>query len=151
MRAMTSWRGAALLAGTLALGACGGGADGGADRLGGPQRQALPPADYLTYSDHFAQLQEAALSADYAGFARHLRARDPQDVVSQLHDSFGGEPFDIVTVQARTGRRDHRRVAELRGTAGRLYLYLELDQAQGGWNMARYELGTERNTALGRL
>ena len=149
---MTAWRAAGVLVAALALSACGGGeVSGGADRIGGPQRSALPAADYLTHSDQFAALQSAALAADYDNFAFHLRARDPQAVVAQLRDAFGGGPFDVVTLQARTNSRDHRRVAELRGPAGRLYLYVELDQSAGGWNVARYQLGPDRDTTLGRL
>lgn len=149
---MTGWRVAGVLAAGLALSACGGDLLGGADRIGGPvQRQALPPADYLTQSDQFAALQSAALAADYENFAFHLRASDPQAVVRQLRDAFAGGPFDVVTIQARTNSRDHRRVAELRGPTDRLYLYIELDQSAGGWNVARYDLSRSRDTTLGRL
>ena len=148
---MRGWRAVAVLAGALALAGCGGGVDGFADRIGAPLRGPLPPADYLTQSDHFAALQRAALSGDYENFALHLRAANPQAVVSQLRDAFGGGPFDVVTLQARTGSRDDRRVAELRGPSGRLYLFIELDRAEGGWNVARYDLGPDRDTTLGRL
>lgn len=145
------WRGGAALAAALAVSACGGGGEVGSDRIQVAARPQLPPADYLTQSDQFASLQEAALSSDYQGFARHLRARDPQAVIAQLNDAFGGDPFDIYTLDARTRSRDHRRVAELRGPAGRLYLYLELDRSDGGWNVARYELGRDRDDVFRRL
>lgn len=143
------WRGGVFVAMALGLSACGGG--GGSDRIQVAARPQLPPADYLTQSDQFASLQEAALSADYEGFANHLHASDPQAVVTQLRDAFAGAPFDLYTLDAETGRREHRRVAELRGPSGRLYLYLELDRAAGGWNVERYELGRDRDSALARL
>ena len=146
---ITGWRGGVLAMMVLWLSACGGG--GGSDRIQVAARPQLPPADYLTQSDQFASLQEAALSADYEGFAHHLHASDPQAVVAQLRDAFSGAPFDLYTLDTRTGRGGHRRVAELRGPSGRLYLYLELDRAAGGWNVERYELGRDRDTALARL
>lgn len=149
MRQITSWRGGILVAMALTLSACGGG--GGSDRIGAASRPVLPPADYLTEAAQFAELQRAALAADYQGFANHLHASDPQAVVGQLQDAFGGGPFDVYTLDAETSSRDHRRVAELRGPSGRLYLYLELDRADGGWNVEGYELGRERDAALARL
>ena len=146
---ITGWRGGVLAMMALGLSACGGA--GGSDRIEVAARPQLPPADYLTQSDQFASLQEAALSADYEGFARHLHASDPQAVVAQLRDAFSGAPFDLYTLDARTGRSGHRRVAELRGPSGRLYLYVELDRAEGGWNVERYVLGRDRDTALARL
>jgi hypothetical protein len=146
---ITGWRGGVLAVTALGLSACGG--SGGADRIEVAARPQLPPADYLTQSDQFASLQEAALSADYEDFARHLHASDPQAVVAQLRDAFSGAPFDLYTLDARTGRGGDRRVAELRGLSGRLYLYLELDRAAGGWNVERYVLGRDRDTALARL
>jgi hypothetical protein len=149
MRSITLWRGGVLVAMALGLSACAGG--GGSDRIEVASHPQLPPADYLTQSDQFASLQEAALSADYAAFAQHLHAGDPQAVVAQLQDAFAGAPFDLYTLDAETGRNGHRRVAELRGPSGRLYLYLELDRAEGGWNVERYELGRDRDSALARL
>lgn len=150
MRPITLWRGGIFVAMALAVSACGGGS-GGADRIGVRSAPVLPPADYLTEAAQFAELQRAALSSDYEGFASHLHASDPQAVVGQLRDAFGGGPFDVYTLDAETSSRDHRRVAELRGPSGRLYLYLELDRADGGWNVERYELGRDRSTALARL
>lgn len=149
MQRTTGWRSGFLLVSLLALTACGG--DGGADRIQVASRPQLPPADYLTQSDQFAELQRAGLAADYQAFADHLRARDPQAVVSQLNDAFAGEPFDAYTIEASTGSREHRRVAELRGQSARLYLFLELDRSEGGWNVARYELGRDRDDAMRRL
>ena len=157
MQPTTGWwrfvsRSGVLLATAVALSGCAGGSeDFGSDRFRIAARAALPPADYLTQSDQFAMLQEAALSSDYEAFAQHLRARNPQAVVGQLNDAFGGGPFDVYTLEARTGSRDHRRIAELRGPAGRLYLYLELDRSAGGWNVARYDLIRDRADALRRL
>lgn len=154
MRAIASRPGGAFLV-VLALSACGG-SDGGADRIRASSTPTatpavLPPADYLTQSDHFAELQRAALASDYEGFADHLGAGDPQAVVGQLRDAFGGGPFDLYTLDDETGSRGHRRVAELRGPSGRLYLYLELDRADGGWIIDRYELSRDRATSLARL
>lgn len=146
MRRITRARGAWVLASALTLSACGG---GGGTTVEVASRPPLPPADYLTQSDQFAELQRAALAADYETFARHLGAGG--EVVGQLRDAFGGGPFDVYTLQASTGSRDHRRVAELRGPNARLYLYVELDRAAGGWNLDRYELGRDRSGALARL
>lgn len=154
MQPFTGWRGGRrglVLAAALALSACAGGDQRAADRIRVASLPQLPPADYLTRSDHFAELQRAALSGDYEGFARHLGAPDARAVVGQLRDAFASGPFDVYTLDARTTSRGHRRVAELRGPSGRLYLYVELDRADGGWTIDRYELGRDRNTALARL
>ncbi len=142
------WRSGFLLACLLMLTACGG-AD--SDRIQVAARPQLPPADYLTQSDQFAELQRAALAADYRAFAQALHAGDPQAVVAQLTDAFAGKPFDAYTLEAHTGSREHQRVAELRGDSARLYLYLELDRSPGGWNVGHYALGRDRDEAMRRL
>ena len=115
------------------------------------QRPPLPAADFRTQADQFAELQAAALDADYTSFARFLGARDEEAVVAQLTDAFGGGPFDLYTADAETDGGAHRRLVELRGPGARLYLYLGLDQAPGGWNIAGYELGRDRAAIAGRL
>jgi hypothetical protein len=116
-----------------------------------PARPALPPADYRTNADQFADLQRAALAGDYSEFARHLGRGDEEAVVAQLQDAFGGAPFDVYTADAVTNNFAHRRLVELRGPSARLYLYLALDRAPGGWNLAGYQLGQDREALARRL
>lgn len=127
-----------LVAALLALSACGG------RDVEVPQRAALPQADFRTRADQFAELQRAGLSADYPAFARSLGAGDEQAVVAQLAEAFGGGPFDVYTADAETDSWAHRRLVELRGPGARLYLYLGLSRAPGGWNIAGWELGRDR-------
>ena len=134
-----------LLALLLALAACGG------PRVEVPVRPPLPPADFRTQADQFAELQQAGLAADYRSFARFLGARDEQAVVAQLTDAFGGAPFDVYTADAETNDRAHRRLVELRGPGARLYLMTALDRTAGGWNVAGYELGRDRAAIARRL
>jgi hypothetical protein len=115
------------------------------------QRPPLPAADFRTQADQFADLQGAALAADYVSFARFLGARDEGAVVARLTEAFGGGPFDLYTVDTTTDDWAHRRLVELRGPGARLYLYLGLDRAPGGWNIAGYELGRDRAAIAGRL
>jgi hypothetical protein len=115
------------------------------------QRPSLPAADFRTQADQFAELQASALAGDYVAFARFLGARDEDEVVSLLTQAFGGGPFDVYTSDASTDDWAHRRLVELRGPGARLYLYLGLDRAPGGWNIAGYQLGRDRAAIAGRL
>jgi hypothetical protein len=72
-------------------------------------------------------------------------------VVAELTQAFGGAPFDLYTADAETDDWAHRRLVELRGPGARLYLYLGLDRAPGGWNIAGYELGRDRAALAARL
>jgi len=146
-----------LVAAALALGACTDGV-GGADRIGAGMGRdiaggssELSDGEYRTASEHFAELQQAALSADYNAFAEHMGADDTQAVVTRLEESFGGAPFDVYTLDVENGMREHRRAAELRGPSGRLYLYLELAREGGGWAVRRAELEPDRAAALAYL
>ena len=132
------------------LAACAEGANRSAD-TGGKARPAAAAPDFPTYTDHFAALQQAALRGNYQDFARHLKANDAQGLVGQLNASFSGQPFDIYTAKSRTSATDHRRIVELRGTAGRLYLFLVLDKVVGGWTMASYDIDRNRNAIITRL
>lgn len=151
-------RSGALIAVALSLGACGDAVDG-ADRIGagnravmaGSTHSAVSSGKYRTASEQFAELQEAALSADYNAFAEHLGAGDVAAVVARLEDSFGGAPFDVYTLEAEDGARRHRRAAELRGPYGRLYLYLELAREGGGWAVRRAEFEPDRAALLAYL
>lgn len=143
---MTSRIGWLLVAALMALASCG--ANGGAEVPGRPD---LPSADFATRDDQFAALQHAALTADYGKFANVLGASDPAEVVARLNQAFGGDPFDVYTDRAETDSDEHERLIELRGTKGRLYLYVRLEKAPGGWNMAGYELGRDRAAIAGRL
>ncbi len=105
-----------LAAALLALAAC------AVDPAPGTARAPLPAADYRTQTEQFAQLQRAALAADYAAFAQALGGRGADELVAELTDAFGGAPFDVYTAEARTDNWGHRRLLELRGTAARLYL-----------------------------
>lgn len=150
----TVWSGC-LGAALMTLAACAGGAERAgveaADRIAAPQRAPVPDADFRTESEQFAALQRAALAADYVAFARGLGARDPDAVVAQLTEAFGGAPFDAYTIGEQMRSRDHRRAVELRGTKDRLYLYLELDRSAGGWNVDEYELGRDRGAVTRKL
>lgn len=147
-----------LVAAALALGACNDGV-GSADRIGagigGDTAGGSPSGpsgdEYRTASEHFAELQQAALSADYKAFAEHMGADDTHAVVARLEESFGGAPFDVYTLDVENGAREHRRAAELRGPSGRLYLYLELAREDGGWAVRRAELEPDRAAALAYL
>ena len=134
-----------LVAALLACAGCGGPA------VEVAQRPPLPAADFRTQADQFAELQGAALDGDYASFARFLGSRDEEAVVAELTQAFGGGPFDVYTADVRTDDRAHRRLVELRGPGARLYLYLGLDRAPGGWNIAGYELARDRAAVAGRL
>ena len=145
MRQGRARRRAPLAALLLALAAC------GAPEVEVAQRPALPAADFRTQADQFAELQGAALDADYVSFARFLGARDEETVVAELTEAFGGGPFDVYTADVATDDREHRRLVELRGPGARLYLYVGLDRAPGGWNIAGYELGRDRSAIARRL
>ena len=140
------WRRSLLIAALLALSAC-----GGSPSVELPQRPPLPAADFRTQAGQFADLQEAALAADYVSFARFLGARDEEAVVAELTEAFGDAPFDVYTADAETDDRVHRRLVELRGPGARLYLYLALDRAPGGWDIAGYQLGRDRAALARRL
>jgi len=115
------------------------------DPEGAGAAAATPPeADYLTQTQYCQALQSTALKADYAGFAGHLSAADQATIVAALQRSFAGRPFDAYTANTRTTDGAHRRVVELRGTGGRLYLYLELERVPGGWTVGRYQLDRNR-------
>jgi hypothetical protein len=116
-----------------------------------PARPALPPADYRTQAGQFAELQRAALAADYAAFAEALGGRGAENLVAELTAAFGGAPFDVYTADARTDAWGHRRLIELRGTAARLYLVTALNASPGGWDVAGYQLGRDRDAIAGRL
>jgi len=146
-----------LVVAALVLGACSDGV-GGADRIGAGVAadsaggsSELSDSGYRTASEHFAELQRAALSADYNAFAEHMGARDTEAVITRLEESFGGAPFDVYTLEVKNGAREHRRAAELRGPSGREYLYLELAHEGGGWAVRRAELARDRASALARL
>jgi predicted small lipoprotein YifL len=130
----------------LALSACGGSAP-----VEMPQRPALPVADFRTQAGHFAELQEAGLAADYLSFARFLGARDAQAVVAQLTEAFGGGSFDVYTAGADTDDFAHRRLVELRAPGARRYLFVALNRAPGGWDIAEWELGRDRAAIAARL
>lgn len=116
-------------------------------------RQTAPVvnADYTTFTDHFAALQRAGLGADYAGFAGHLKDAAPQTLIADLQANFAGAPFDLYTQKSKTSATQHRRVLELRGPRGRLYMFLELDKVTGGWNVAKCSIDRDRNTIVARL
>lgn len=145
-----------LLVAALALGACGDDVNG-TDRIGaggdisGGSPSELSEGKYRTASEHFAELQQAALSADYNAFARHMGADNAEAVVTRLEESFGGAPFDVYTLDVENGAGEHRRAAELRGPSGRLYLYLELAREGGGWAVRRAEFEPDRAAALAYL
>lgn len=139
-------RGAAVAAILLALAAC-----GGSPEVQVPARPALPAADYRTQTEQFAELQRAALAGDYAAFAEALGGRGAENLVAELTEAFGGAPFDVYTADARTDGWGHRRLIELRGTAARLYLVTALNATPGGWDIAGYQLGRDRDDIAGRL
>lgn len=145
MRQRRARRRAPIAALLLALAACGG------PEVELSQRPPLPAADFRTQADQFAELQGAALDADYVSFARFLGAREEEAVVDELTEAFGGGPFDVYTADVATDDREHRRLVELRGPGARLYLYIGLDRAAGGWNIAGYELGRDRSAIARRL
>ncbi len=145
MARRSAFRGGGIPMLALALSACSG------PGVEVPQRPPLPAADFRTQAEQFAELQRAGLAADYPAFARYLDARDEQAVVAQLTEAFGGGPFDVYTADAETDDGAHRRLVELRGPGARLYLYLALDEAPGGWNMAGWELGHDRAAIARRL
>lgn len=152
MRSIISWRAAALVMLTLALPACadigaaGGEAPGDATTAGTPQEGA-----YLTVATQFAALQQAGLGADYRDFADDLGAADPEAVVAELEAVFGGGPFDVFTLEARTDAGAHSRVAALRASSARLYLYYRLERGAGGWTVTDHELSRDRATVLAQL
>lgn len=137
-----------MLAGLLALGACGKGAAPGSASTGDAGLSASAstsePPQYATSAEQFAGLQRAGLSGDYRAFAGHLKAEDPQSVTNKLQQSFGGRPFDVYTRTAKPGADAHRRLVELRSTTGRMYLYVALDKVPGGWRVADYRLDRKR-------
>jgi hypothetical protein len=141
------WRHALVSLALLSFAAC----EGGAPEVQVPPRAALPPADYRIEAEQFAGLQRAALAADYAAFAEELGARDTDGVTAELGQAFGGGPFDVYTAHAVTTDRAHSRLVELRGRSARLYLYLALDRVPGGWDIAGYQLGRDREAIAGRL
>jgi len=141
-------RGAAVAL-AITLGAC---SSSGGDRAEAPApRATVNIADYITYSQHFLALQKAALSANYAEFAEHLKLADAQAVIQRLKASFSGRPFDVYTRKTDTSDTTHRRVIELRGTRSRLYLLVRLDRVNGGWKVSRYDFGRDRDAILARL
>lgn len=123
---------------------------GAPDETGAAEKPA-PKADYLTHTDHFQALQRAGLAGDYNGFAGHLKATDPAPVLAQLQKSFAGQPFDVYTARSQTNATGHIRFIELRGTAGRLYLYVKLKKQPGGWTVGEYELSRKRDSIAVRL
>ncbi|MEM7057128.1 MAG: hypothetical protein AAF557_06035 [Pseudomonadota bacterium] len=133
------------------LAACENGASGSAGSTEGSSTQESTKAEYLTDSAYFQDLQAAALRGDYAAFAGFLKASDPTVVVSQLQQSFAGRPFDAYTAKSQTSATAHKRIVELRGTGGRLYLYLELDKVAGGWNVGEHQLDRNRRRIVTRL
>jgi hypothetical protein len=142
------------LAAALALGCLpllAGCMDGGSDAGAAPKAEAAPKPDYATHTGHFAELQKAGLTGDYAAFARHLKPADPAAVTSQLQRSFGGRPFDVYTRKSDVSDAAHRRLVELRSATGRLYLYLRLDRVTGGWKVATYELGRDESSISAKL
>ena len=133
----------------IGLGACSS-SDGERARAPTP-RATVNIADYITYSQHFLALQKAGLNGDYAGFAQHLKPADPQSVIQRLNVSFNGRPFDVYTRKTSTSDTTHRRVIELRGMRGRLYLLVRLDRVSGGWKVSDYTIGRDGNAILARL
>jgi len=107
--------------------------------------------DYVSFTDHFVALQRAGLQADYAGFATHLKAKNAAAVVSELRRRFAGQAFDTYTLSSRSGPVRHQRIVELRGTTGRLYIYLDLGKVTGGWVVAAHQIGRNRDVILAKL
>jgi len=107
--------------------------------------------DYATYSQHFLALQDAGLKADYNAFAGHLDPADLATVVRRLDVSFGGQPFDVFTQKTDNSATTHRRLIELRGQRGRLYLAVRLERVSGGWKFAGYTIGRDRHTVMAQL
>lgn len=113
--------------------------------------KTAPAARFLSRSDHFDALQSAGLKGDYAEFADLLEGADTTAIVTTLRQSFGGRPFDAYTSKSQNTQTSHKRLLELRGTGGRLYLYVELDKVSGGWNLATYDLDRSRANLVGKL
>ena len=128
------------------LGACMQGGSGEGASAG-----AAPKPDYVTYSDHFVQLQKAGLTGNYDAFVGLLKPADPAPVVAELRRSFRGKPFDVYTRKADASGSAHKRLVELRSSDGRLYLYMKLDKVPGGWKVAGYELGRNKAAMSARL
>ncbi len=132
-----------------AVTACAGPAPRPAATQAGAPSAAAP--DFPTYGAHFLALQRAGLSGDYTAFAGHLKSDDPQTLIGQLEASFRGAPFDVYTQKANTGATTHRRLIELRGPRGRLYLAIRLDRVSGGWKVTGHTIGRNRNAIEARL
>ena len=123
----------------------------GSDETSAPAAPAVPTPDYATAGDHFASLQQAGLSGDYAGFARHLKAEDAKPVVDALRRSFRGGPFDVYTRKSSDAGQRFQRLVELRSTMGRLYLYVAMDRVPGGWVISSHELDRNRAVIMAKL
>jgi len=128
-----------------------GGGLGGATGAGTEKEAPVPKADYLTHTDHFQALQRAGLAGNYGAFAKHLKAADSAPVLAQLQKSFRGQPFDVYTAKSQTNATGHIRFIELRGTGGRLYLYIKLKRQPGGWTVGEYEMSRDRRSIAIRL
>ncbi len=139
------------LAGLLAACENPGLGSGGATGAGAGKEAPVPKADYLTHTDHFQSLQRAGLAGNYGAFAEHLKAADPTPVLAQLQKSFAGRPFDVYTAKSQTNATGHIRFIELRGTGGRLYLYVKLKKQPGGWTVGEYEMSRDRRSIAIRL
>lgn len=142
----TSMRTVLVFVVALAAGACsqpGVGPDSRPDK-------APETGEYQSTSSHFRTLQSAGLGADYAGFAKALKADDPASMTARLRQHFRGAPFDVYTARETTSATRHRRLIELRSATGRLYLLVDLEKIGNGWSLARYEL-TRNRAVLAKL
>jgi len=148
---LTTAKAAGALLAALALTACGPNPGGPAAAPDKPAQPATPAAEYATATQHFIALQQAGLTADYDGFVRHLAEADRAAVKSALAATFAGQSFDSYTARAQGSATAYKRLVELRGTGGRLYLYVELQKVPGGWAVAGTEIGRDRRAMVTRL
>ncbi|MEM7422212.1 MAG: hypothetical protein AAF334_00735 [Pseudomonadota bacterium] len=132
----------------LLLAAC---TEGEAAGGGASATSSAPAAQYSTSADHFRGMQLAGLRGDYDAFAEHLKTDDPGSVLAELGRSFGGGPFDVYTSKSEARDDSHRRIVELRSTAGRLYVYVALDRVPGGWIVADRAVSRNRQTVSSRI
>ena len=146
--ALSVLRAVAAAFGLCLLVACAGGQAGNG---GAPTAPAAPKPDYATPGDHFAALQRAGLTANYADFARHLKATDAKAVTDALQRSFRSGPFDVYTRKSSEADSQFRRLVELRSTSGRLYLYVAMSRVPGGWILAGHQLDRKRDVIMARL